>query len=118
MKLESILLLFAQVVTCVVGLAIAKAWLPDLRGAWIEGRAWGQPAVWVSLGCAFYAMSFAFWMLVLTRAELSLAYPVSVGATIVATGLLATFWLGEPISIGRVVGMALVILGCFLIIRT
>ncbi|MDA8225415.1 MAG: 4-amino-4-deoxy-L-arabinose transferase [Betaproteobacteria bacterium] len=68
-------------------------------------------------GLACYVVSVVAWILVLSRVEVSLAYPmVSFGYIVTA---LASWWLfGEALSIERISGILVIMLGVFLITRT
>ena len=68
----------------------------------------GNP--YVAGGFAAYGIGAILWLQVLSRADLSMAYPlVSIGFVLVAG--LSWLVLGEPLSIGRVVGTVLIIAG-------
>lgn len=70
----------------------------------------------VMSGIVSYGTSFLIWIKVLSKVELSYAYPmVSLGYVI--TTLYAYFFLNENISIERVLGIFLIIGGVFLISR-
>ena len=68
-------------------------------------------------GLACYVVSVVAWILVLSRVEVSLAYPmISFGYIVTA---LASWWLfGETLSIERISGILVIMLGVFLITRT
>ncbi|MBE6064345.1 SMR family transporter [Clostridium cochlearium] len=70
----------------------------------------------VMSGIVSYGTSFLIWIKVLSKVELSYAYPmVSLGYVI--TTLFAYFFLNENISIQRILGILLIIGGVFLISR-
>lgn len=72
------------------------------------------PLVW--LGLAMYFAGALAWLLVLARLEVSLAYPF-VGLGFIFTMLLGFFLLGETVSMPRIGGTLLVVLGVILISR-
>ncbi|MDR1452795.1 MAG: 4-amino-4-deoxy-L-arabinose transferase [Candidatus Margulisbacteria bacterium] len=78
-------------------------------------RAFTNP--WVFAGFAFYFLSSLFWMVVLSRVELSVAYPMlSLGYAVV---LLASFFLfQEAVSPARWLGVLVIMLGVVLISRS
>ncbi|GBR73661.1 transporter EamA family [Candidatus Termititenax aidoneus] len=78
-------------------------------------RAFANP--WVFAGFAFYFLSSLFWMIVLSRVELSVAYPMlSLGYAFV---LLASFFLfQETVSPVRWLGVLVIMLGVVLISRS
>lgn len=67
-------------------------------------------------GLACYVVSVLVWIVLLSRVEVSLAYPlVSLGYIVTA---LAAWWLfGEHLSTERVAGIAVILFGVFLITR-
>ncbi len=68
------------------------------------------------LGLACYIISLAIWVLVLSRLEVTVAYPmVSLGYVINA--VLAYFWLGEDLSVMRIAGILVICLGVALVAR-
>ena len=68
-------------------------------------------------GMACYAVSIGLWLLVLSRVEVSAAYPfLSVGYIIAA---IAGYWLfGENLSLVRVLGIVLICGGVVLVSRS
>lgn len=72
------------------------------------GRALREPRLW--LGLTLFGISAAFWLVVLSRVPLSLAYPF-VGISYVVVVLVARFGLGEPVPPLRWVGVVVVAVG-------
>jgi drug/metabolite transporter (DMT)-like permease len=74
-----------------------------------------QPAVWG--GLAIFGISSVFWMLVLSRASLSFAYPF---AALTYVMILVFDWLvlREPVVALRWAGVAFIIAGLVLVSRT
>ena len=68
-------------------------------------------------GAMFYAVSIVVWILGLSRVPVSVAYPMlSLGYVVNAV---AAYWLfGEALGPARCAGIALILLGVFLIART
>ena len=71
----------------------------------------------VLLGIILYALSSVFWLFVLSRLDLSLAYPF-VGLGFIATMVVSYTWLGEQISASRLIGTFLIVAGCTLVARS
>jgi hypothetical protein len=86
--------------TSVLGLIIAKQWLPAATTAWQVGTSIVMPGLMVGLGMGLYVVSFLLWMVILARNDLSVAYPTAIGLTLVFSTLTATVWLGEVMGIG------------------
>lgn len=72
---------------------------------------------YIALGIGFYVASVVIWLLVLSRTEVSFAYPMlSVGY--IVTAIIAFYAFGENLTLERVAGIVLIIGGVFLIART
>ena len=68
----------------------------------------------VLLGLVFYGLSAFLWIVVLSELDLSIAYPI-LGMTYIFVLLLSYFILGESLSMFKVSGTLLVLLGVVLI---
>ena len=78
-------------------------------------KAFTTPAV--LLGVVAYGLSSIFWLILLSRVDLSYAYPVlSLGY--VAIVLVSWLLLGEQVSLARWVGVLVICLGVWLVSRT
>ena len=69
------------------------------------------------LGASLYVASFAVWLVILARHELSSAYPAAIGLTLAFSTLGAVLLLNEALNVARLVGIALIFLGIFLVTR-
>jgi multidrug transporter EmrE-like cation transporter len=70
---------------------------------------------WVGMFC--YGASLCVWLAALSRAPVSIAYPMlSVGYVLVAFA--SFFWLGETLSPAKVLGIAFICLGVVLVSRS
>ena len=68
-------------------------------------------------GLACYAVSLVVWLMALSRVEVSVAYPMlSVGFAINA--VLAWWLLGEPVTLQRLAGIAIIIVGVTIVARS
>jgi len=68
-------------------------------------------------GLLCYVISIVVWMVVLSRVEVSMAYPmVSLGY--VVTALAAYFWLGEQLGPMRLAGIAVILIGVWMVGKT
>jgi drug/metabolite transporter (DMT)-like permease len=71
----------------------------------------------IILGVFCYGMGFLIWLVVLSKAEVSYAYPmISLGY--VFTALLAWQLLGEHVTAIRIVGILVTVLGVVIIARS
>lgn len=68
-----------------------------------------SPLVW--LGTVIYVLSFALWLFVLSKVDLSVAYPF-VGISFVVTMAFGGMFLDEQISASRLIGTLLIVAGC------
>ncbi len=70
----------------------------------------------IILGTCCYALSLIVWLLVLSRAEVSYAYPLlSVGYVI--TAIMGYYLFGDALSGIRIIGIGFIILGVIFITR-
>jgi drug/metabolite transporter (DMT)-like permease len=69
---------------------------------------------WVILGLAIYASGTFFWLVALSRVELSFAYPF---ASLSYVLILAASWafLGETVSLLRLAGVVTICLGVLIV---
>ena len=68
-------------------------------------------------GMACYVISILVWLVVLSRVEVSFAYPmVSLGY--VVTTLIAYMWLGEQVSAMRFAALSVILLGVWMMSKT
>jgi multidrug transporter EmrE-like cation transporter len=71
----------------------------------------------VLLGLVCYGLGFMVWLIVLSKAEVSYAYPlISLGY--VFTAILARAMFGEAVGVTRLVGIVVTCFGVFLIARS
>lgn len=75
-------------------------------------RAAKEPRLWIGLG--LFGISALFWLVVLSRTPLSVAYPF-VGITYVLIVLISRFFLNEEVPPLRWVGVLVVALGIALV---
>lgn len=74
-----------------------------------------EPHILGGLTC--YVLSVGIWILALSRTEVSIAYPMlSVGY--IVTALAAWAWFGESLSATRIAGIAVIIVGVYLVARS
>jgi len=70
----------------------------------------------IALGMVCYVLSIALWLAVLSRVEVSFAYPfLSVGYVLVAC--FGYFVFGENLSLNRVIGIVIICVGMFFLSR-
>lgn len=74
-----------------------------------------RPQIWI--GLILYGLSSVVWLWVLSRAQLSYAYPILALSFPLVVGLSALIF-GESISLVRWVGVGFIVLGVSLMART
>jgi len=115
--LTDIGLFAAYTVASVVGLLLLKHSLPLVRMDWQTGLSFNAALVWLAFGACLYISSFAVWVIILARHELSSAYPTAIGLTLVFSSLGAALLLNESLTAARIVGIGLIFLGILLVTR-
>jgi multidrug transporter EmrE-like cation transporter len=74
-----------------------------------------QPYIVGGLSC--YVVSVAIWILALSRVEVSIAYPMlSIGYVVNAVA--AYFLFGEAVSVQRLAGIGIIVLGVYVVARS
>lgn len=114
-RTASYALIAASILTASVGQALMKSGLAGVDGAGsalsVLSSAAGRPVVWV--GLISYALSSALWLVVLSRVELSVAYPL--GSLSYVIVVLASLVMGEYVGTLRWLGVALIVSGVWAI---
>lgn len=63
------------------------------------------------LGFVFYGAGFVWWIVILRRMDLSLAFPIAAGGLIVATQVVGYFLLDEPMTRLQLAGVGAILAG-------
>ena len=61
---------------------------------------------------AAFVASF-FWMAAMTKFDVSHAYPIIVGGLAILTSVIAIVFLKEPISLYKIIGLLLIVIGVY-----
>ena len=73
--------------------------------------------LWLWLGLVCYAISVVVWILALSRVDVSIAYPMlSVGY--IVNALAASQLFNEPMGMGKVIGIGVIMLGVYILARS
>jgi multidrug transporter EmrE-like cation transporter len=73
--------------------------------------------LWLWVGLICYAISVVVWILALSRVDVSIAYPMlSIGYIVNAVAASQLF--NEPLGIGKVVGIGIIIVGVYVLARS
>jgi multidrug transporter EmrE-like cation transporter len=103
------LLLKAGVQTIgVIDFGVSRLW----RTLWTLVFEWH---IFVGLLC--YVTSVVVWLAVLSRTEVSVAYPLS-SLGYVATAIAAWYLFAEPLTAARIAGIFVIIVGVYLVARS
>lgn len=71
----------------------------------------------IMAGLSLYVMSVAVWLLVLSRVQVSFAYPMlSIGY--IVNALAAYYFFGEPLTSMRMLGIFIIIAGVYLVAQS
>lgn len=120
---KSLALIFVSVLIGVFGQLSLKTGMTQVGR--IDAEALSQPVQLllrifttpiILAGIALYIVGTLIWLVVLSRLDLSFAYPL-VATTYVFTPLLAHLLLKEPIPAMRWVGIALILIGVYIVAR-
>jgi drug/metabolite transporter (DMT)-like permease len=71
---------------------------------------------YILLGLTCYGLSMLFWLYVLTKVDVSRAYPF-VGLGFIGTMLFAYYFLHEPVTVQKLIGTFLVVSGVVLLAK-
>lgn len=71
----------------------------------------------IVIGLGLYGLSFLIWLRVLTFNDLSKSYPIFAAIVFLFTTIGSLIFLKEHITVLRVVGMAIILLGIFIVAR-
>lgn len=73
--------------------------------------------IYVWLGLIFYVISFVVWLMVLSRVDVSYAYPfLSIGYIIAA--IVGYYYLGEPMTLAKISGICIICIGVYFLYRS
>ena len=114
---RAVLLFAVYTIPNVAALVIMKYGLTAARGRWRSGSYATIPFLLVSVGAGLYIASFFIWLFILSRYELSQAYPTAIGLTLVFSSIASGILLGEALSPVRMLGIAIIFAGIWLVTR-
>ena len=73
--------------------------------------------LWLWMGLICYGISVIVWILALSRVDVSIAYPMlSIGYIVNAVAAWHLF--DEPMNIGKIVGIGIIIVGVYILARS
>ncbi len=95
--------------------ALGDASAQQLAAVPVILRSVQSPLVW--LGLMVYVLSVGLWLYVLSKVDLTVAYPF-VGLSFIVTLVFGLAFLGEQVTMPRVLGTLLIAGGCVLVARS
>lgn len=72
----------------------------------------------IIFGLMLYGLSFIIWLRVLSFNDLSRAYPIFASLVFLLTTIGAARFLGENITITRIVGIVVILLGIYIVAKS
>lgn len=79
------------------------------------GKIMVNPAIWS--GAVFYGVSFLFYVMALSRGELSRISPVSQALTTIGVVLISVILFNEPLTAMKIIGLLLLIVGTIILFQ-
>lgn len=117
-RLLDVVLFCLYTAASVAGLIIIKAGLAPAQAAWRTAHFLVGPTFTVGIGGVLYIASFLIWLVILGRNDLSVAYPIAIGLTLVFSTFAARIVIGEAVSPARCLGVLVIFVGIWLVTRT
>lgn len=105
-------------IASVAGVTLIKAYIGIAQPRIVALDLVSKPVILTAVGAGLYIMSFSLWLVILGRVQLSLAYPIAIGLTLVLSTLSAGMLLGEILPLARLIGIGIVLLGVCIVART
>jgi uncharacterized membrane protein len=120
--LKTLTILLTSILAASVAQVLLKVGLAKAGGVTLESLISGKtvgilisPVVAASI--LLHVLSLMLWLIVLSSMDLSMVYPlVSIGY--VFTAMLATVFLDEQINLSRGIGIFLIVVGSFFLLRS
>ena len=72
---------------------------------------------WIVLGLIIYVGSVGIWLMVLSRIPVSIAYPIA-SLGYVTSAIAAYYFLGEDLSVLRVAGILVILVGVYMVAKS
>lgn len=72
---------------------------------------------YILLGLSCYVFSVLVWLLVLSRVDVSIAYPM-ISMSFIVNAIAAYYLFGEQISMARLSGIFIILFGVFIVARS
>lgn len=73
--------------------------------------------IWLIGGLFLFGISFLLWLFVLSRLKLSVAYPISTSLSFIFIALFSWLFLKEQLVPVQILGIFIILLGIFLLLK-
>jgi len=73
---------------------------------------------WIMSGVFLFGISFILWLFILSRLKLNVAYPIALSSEVTITTVVAWFLFKEYLSLAQILGIAIIIVGIFLLLKS
>ena len=76
------------------------------------------PRFWLFglIGLALTCGSFSLWFLILSKSDLSMAFPLATSFNLLITAVASVLFLGEKIGISQLFGILMIAIGAFFVV--
>ena len=74
--------------------------------------------VYLFLGLIFFAAAFFLWLFVLSKIQLNIMYPISIGLNFALITIASWFLFKEYLSLSQIIGVGFIIFGIFLLLKS
>jgi multidrug transporter EmrE-like cation transporter len=101
----------------VAGVLLLKASITNATAAVRDANYVSPATALVTLGGMLYALSFLCWLYILARDEVSRAYPIAIGISMVLTTAGAVALLGERLTVMHLLGITAIFVGVAVLAR-
>ena len=115
MRVTDLGLILGYAVTSTVAILLVKLFANDAVQVWKTEPGLSSSLLLLAVGASLYVLSFLIWMIILSRNELSIVYPLMIGLTLATTTLVSWLILKEAIDLFRLSGILVIFVGIVLI---
>ena len=113
MKPMSFLIFMIQALISAMAVLILRANLDGFQFRTMLSSS--REAMSILLGIVLYGLSFLMWLLILSKVNVSFAYPITIGLTLAFVSLGANYFLKEQLTLQACLGITLIAIGVTLV---
>lgn len=119
--ISPIVLIFINIFLVVIGQFLLKKGMNLIggfeAGSWLVFFTKVFTSAWVLIGLSIYIVGSLLWFIVLSKVDLSFAYPL-ISLSYILVFIVSVLFLGESFSLLRLLGVGFIMLGVFFISRS